>query len=159
MSYNDDLHSLSHTKWNCKYHVVFAMVFSITHRCVNFTKEGFCSMSRYFLRKSPQVICPVTIWGITDKGSLWPPDSLQSKLMLYPQLSWCMNKISTLQETLSTFCYCFAKYYYFLSYHKQNTNSPDELQIFVCLIGAVSFYAVTKIQPYISVCAFYRYCA
>ena len=24
MSYNDDLHSLSHTKWNCKYHVVFA---------------------------------------------------------------------------------------------------------------------------------------
>lgn len=22
MSYNDDLHSLSHTKWNCKYHVV-----------------------------------------------------------------------------------------------------------------------------------------
>ena len=24
MSYNDALHSLSHTKWNCKYHVVFA---------------------------------------------------------------------------------------------------------------------------------------
>ena len=24
MSYNDDLHSLSHTKWNCKYHVAFA---------------------------------------------------------------------------------------------------------------------------------------
>lgn len=24
MSYNDDLHSLSHNKWNCKYHVVFA---------------------------------------------------------------------------------------------------------------------------------------
>ena len=22
--YTDDLHSLSHTKWNCKYHVVFA---------------------------------------------------------------------------------------------------------------------------------------
>ena len=39
----------------------FAMVFSITHRCVNFTKEGFCSRSRYLLRKSPQVICPVTI--------------------------------------------------------------------------------------------------
>ena len=55
--------------------------------------------------------------------------------------------------------YFFAKYYNFLSYHKQNTNSPDEFQIFVCLIGAVSFYAVTKIQPYISVCAFYRYCA
>ena len=24
MAYTDDLHSLSHTKWNCKYHVVFA---------------------------------------------------------------------------------------------------------------------------------------
>ena len=58
------------------------------------------------------------------------------------------------QESLSTFCYCFAKYCDFLSYHKQNTNSPDEFQIFFCLIGAVSFYAVTKIQPYISVCAF-----
>ena len=22
--YSDDLHSLSHTKWSCKYHVVFA---------------------------------------------------------------------------------------------------------------------------------------
>ena len=21
---NDDIHSLSHTKWNCKYHIVFA---------------------------------------------------------------------------------------------------------------------------------------
>ena len=41
--------------------VAFAMVFSITHRCVNFTKEGFCSRLRYLLRKSPQVICPVTI--------------------------------------------------------------------------------------------------
>ena len=51
-----------------KQHKAFAMVFSITHRCVNFTKAGFCSMSRYLLRKSPQVICPVTICGITDKG-------------------------------------------------------------------------------------------
>ena len=24
MAYTDDLHSLSHTKWNCKYHIVFA---------------------------------------------------------------------------------------------------------------------------------------
>ena len=23
MAYTDDLHSLSHTKWNCKYHIVF----------------------------------------------------------------------------------------------------------------------------------------
>lgn len=45
----------------CEHHDGFAMVFSITHRCVNFTKEGFYSRSRYLLRKSPQVICPVTI--------------------------------------------------------------------------------------------------
>ena len=45
-----------------KSHIIgFAMVFSITHRCVNFTKVGFCSMLRYLLRKSLQVICPVTI--------------------------------------------------------------------------------------------------
>ena len=56
-----DNNSLAHTKWECKYHLVFAMVFSITHRCVNFTKVGFCSILRYLLRKSPQVICPVTI--------------------------------------------------------------------------------------------------
>lgn len=36
--HNTDVKSLAHTKWNCKYHVVFAMIFSITHRCVNFTK-------------------------------------------------------------------------------------------------------------------------
>ena len=57
----EEVDSLSHTRWNCKYHIVFAMVFSITHRCVNFTKACFCSMLRYLLRKSPQVICPVTI--------------------------------------------------------------------------------------------------
>ena len=27
MAYTDDLHSLSHTKWNCKYHIVFAPKF------------------------------------------------------------------------------------------------------------------------------------
>ena len=32
--------SLAHTKWNCKYHIVFATVFSITHRCVNFIKAS-----------------------------------------------------------------------------------------------------------------------
>jgi len=48
-----DNNSLAHTKWECKYHLVFAMVFSITHRCVNFTKVGFCSILRYLLRKSP----------------------------------------------------------------------------------------------------------
>lgn len=38
--HNTDVKSLAHTKWNCKYHVVFAMVFSITHRCVSFTKTN-----------------------------------------------------------------------------------------------------------------------
>ena len=33
----NDINSLSHSKWRCKYHIVFAMVFSITLRCVNFT--------------------------------------------------------------------------------------------------------------------------
>lgn len=32
---NDDS-SLSHTRWNCKYHIVFA----ITYRCVNFIKAS-----------------------------------------------------------------------------------------------------------------------
>ena len=27
----NDVNSLSHSKWRCKYHIVFAMVFSITH--------------------------------------------------------------------------------------------------------------------------------
>lgn len=58
---NNVMNSLAHTKWNCKYHIVFAMVFSITHRCVNSIKAGYYSMLRYLLRKSPQVICPVTI--------------------------------------------------------------------------------------------------
>ena len=47
-----DVSSLEHTSWRCQYHVVFAMVFSITHRCVNFTKAGFCSMLRCLLRKT-----------------------------------------------------------------------------------------------------------
>ena len=57
----NEIRSTAHSKYRCEYHIVFAMVFSITHRCVNFTKEGFYSRSRYLLRKSPQVICPVTI--------------------------------------------------------------------------------------------------
>lgn len=44
-----------------KEQIAFAMTFSITHRCANFTKAGFYSMLRYLLRKSLPVICPVTI--------------------------------------------------------------------------------------------------
>ena len=40
---NDDS-SLSHTRWNCKYHIVFAIVFSITYRCVNFIKASCYSI-------------------------------------------------------------------------------------------------------------------
>ena len=36
--YTDDLHSLSHTKWNCKYHVVLPIVISIT--------QGFTSIPK-----------------------------------------------------------------------------------------------------------------
>ena len=35
---------LSHSKWVCKYHIVFAMIFSIIHRCVNSIEADFCSM-------------------------------------------------------------------------------------------------------------------
>ena len=38
MDKENSTHSLAHTKWNCKYHIVFAIVFSITHRCVNFIR-------------------------------------------------------------------------------------------------------------------------
>ena len=36
----NDINSLSHSKWNCKYHVVFAMVFSITHLTVVMYENG-----------------------------------------------------------------------------------------------------------------------
>lgn len=39
-----DVSSLEHTSWRCQYHVVFAMVFSITHRCVNFIVASYCSI-------------------------------------------------------------------------------------------------------------------
>ncbi len=40
----NDTNSLVHTQWNCKYHIVFAMVFSITRRCVNFTRASCYSI-------------------------------------------------------------------------------------------------------------------
>ena len=39
-----DNNSLAHTKWECKYHLVFAMIFSITHRYVNFIRASCCSI-------------------------------------------------------------------------------------------------------------------
>ncbi len=56
-----DVNSLSHTKWNCKYHIVFAMILSITHRCVNFTKAGCCSMLSFPLMKNPKAIASAII--------------------------------------------------------------------------------------------------
>lgn len=41
--------------------IAFAMIFSITHRCANFTKAGFCSMLQYLSKKNLQVICPEII--------------------------------------------------------------------------------------------------
>ena len=40
----NDINSLAHTKWNCKYHIVFAMVFTITHHCANSIKADYCSI-------------------------------------------------------------------------------------------------------------------
>ena len=39
-----DVSSLEHTSWRCQYHMVFAMVFSITHCCVNFIKASCYSI-------------------------------------------------------------------------------------------------------------------
>lgn len=41
---NINVKSLAHTKWNYKYHVVFAMIFSITHRCAKSIKAGYYSI-------------------------------------------------------------------------------------------------------------------
>ena len=56
-----DVNSLAHTKWNCRYHIVFAMILSITHRCVNFTKAGCCSMLSFPLKKNPKAIASAII--------------------------------------------------------------------------------------------------
>ena len=39
-----DVSSLAHTKWEYKYHIVFAMVFTITHHCANSIKADYCSI-------------------------------------------------------------------------------------------------------------------
>ena len=36
--------STSHSRYRCQYHIVFAMVFSFTHRCVNFIKASCYSI-------------------------------------------------------------------------------------------------------------------
>ena len=44
----NDINSLSHTKWNCKYHVVFAVVSRITHFCFK-TPLPFASVNFSYL--------------------------------------------------------------------------------------------------------------
>ena len=39
-----DVSSLEHRSWRCQYHVVFAMIFSITHHCANSIKADYCSI-------------------------------------------------------------------------------------------------------------------
>lgn len=41
----NDVNSLSHSKWRCKYHIVFAMVFLITHL------GSMVECAEFFLRK------------------------------------------------------------------------------------------------------------
>ncbi len=50
------MNSLAHTKWNCKYHIVFAMICSITHHCANSIKADYCSIWPYRLKKSQRQI-------------------------------------------------------------------------------------------------------
>lgn len=65
---------LAHTKWECKYHIFFAMIFSITHHCANFTKAGFCFIWRYRLRRNPKQTFRVITWNTTDSENLWRPE-------------------------------------------------------------------------------------
>lgn len=37
----NDTNSLAHTKWNCKYHIVFATLIWITHRQNGCNSSGF----------------------------------------------------------------------------------------------------------------------
>lgn len=53
MSNTDDLHSLSHTKWNCKYHIVFAPkyrrkeFYNIVKVNIKFTKNDYLIFTNY----------------------------------------------------------------------------------------------------------------
>ena len=40
----NEIKSTAHSKYRCEYHIVFAMVFSITRRCVNFTRASCYSI-------------------------------------------------------------------------------------------------------------------
>ncbi len=40
----NEIKSTSHSRYRCQYYIVFAMVFSITHRCVNFIKASCYSI-------------------------------------------------------------------------------------------------------------------
>ena len=40
----NEIKGTAHSKYRCEYHVVLAMVFSITHCCVNFIKESCYSI-------------------------------------------------------------------------------------------------------------------
>ena len=37
----NEVRHTAHSSYRCEYHIVFAMVFSITHRCVNSIKAGY----------------------------------------------------------------------------------------------------------------------
>ena len=41
---NNEIKTLSHSTYRCQYHIVFTMVFSITHRCVNFIRASCYSI-------------------------------------------------------------------------------------------------------------------
>jgi len=40
----NEIKSTAHSKYRCEYHIVFAMIFSITHHCANSIKADYCSI-------------------------------------------------------------------------------------------------------------------
>ena len=61
--YYNDLHSLSHTKWNCKYHSIFGHMFPVT---MNFKGgKGLACLGGLILAYNPLLFVPViaAIWA------------------------------------------------------------------------------------------------
>lgn len=75
----NDINSLSHSKWNCKYHIVFAMIFSITHHCINTIMESYFFICHCHLRKDQRAINRESICVIIGYEIILRPDNLPSR--------------------------------------------------------------------------------
>ena len=74
--YTDDLHSLSHTKWNCKYHVVFAP---------KYRRKAFYEERRLEIGKILRDLCE---WkGVNIIEAEVCPDHIQMLIEIPPKMS------------------------------------------------------------------------